>query len=307
MYEQSGGLERRSPLRELSATCVWPVGAELGEGPLWVAREQRLYFVDIKGGTLHALDAASGERYSWSLPGYLCWIVERRDGDGFMAGLCDGIARLWLEPQLRLEMLDLDLALAPDVRLNDAKADRFGHIWAGSMNNLDYSKADGRLFRLAPDGSVSVEEHGLHIANGPAFSPDGAIMYHTDTYPGQIRSYQVSASGMAAPGQLWRQFPTEGEGGPDGMCCDAEGALWVAQWGASRVCRYLADGTLDTVVHLPVSHVSSCAFGGADLRTLYITSAWQEMSEAQLAREPLAGGLFAVDVPVSGASAFCFG
>lgn len=294
-------------VRQLSAACVWPVGAELGEGPLWIAEEQRLYFVDIKGGRLHALDAGSGERKSWSLPGYLCWIVARRDGDGFMAGLADTVARLWVEPQLRLERLALDLALGPGVRLNDAKADHYGHIWAGSMNNLDYSRADGRLFRLAPDLGLSVEGQGLHIANGPAFSADGAIMYHTDTYLGRTHSYPVDADGIAGDGRLWRQAGLPGEGGPDGMCCDAEGALWVAHWGAARVCRYLPDGSLDTVVRLPVSHVSSCAFGGPDLRTLYITSARQEMSDAQLAREPLAGGLFALDLQVAGAPAFRFG
>ncbi len=294
-------------VREQSATCVWPVGAELGEGPLWIADQQRLYFVDIKGGRLHALDVASGERFSWSVPGYLCWIVARRDGDGFMAGMGDSIARLWLEPQLRLETLDVDLALGRDVRLNDAKVDRFGHLWAGSMNNLDYARPDGRLFRLAPDLSLSVQGQGLHIANGPAFSADGATMYHTDTYLGQVHACQVDAAGMAGGAQLWRQYGAPGEGGPDGMCCDAEGALWIAQWGASRVCRYLPDGTLDAIVHLPVSHVSSCAFGGPGLRTLYITSARQEMGADQLAREPLAGGLFSVDLDVAGAPAFRFG
>ncbi|MES3021453.1 MAG: SMP-30/gluconolactonase/LRE family protein [Pseudomonadota bacterium] len=294
-------------MRELNANCVWPVGAELGEGPLWVAEEQRMYFVDIKRGKLHALDVVGGERHSWSVPGLLCWIVARRDGDGFMAGLGDCVARLWPERHLRLESLALDFALGRDVRLNDAKADRFGNIWAGSMNNLDYSRADGRLFRLAPDLGLSVAGQGLHIANGPAFSADGATMYHTDTFLGRIHSYPVDAGGIAGVGHLWRQFGAAGEGGPDGMCCDAEGGLWVAQWGGARVCRYLADGTLDTVVHLPVSHVSSCAFGGAGLRTLYITSARQELGADRLADEPLAGGLFAVELDVAGAPAFRFG
>lgn len=293
--------------RDYAVSCVWSVGAELGEGPLWVAEQQRLYFVDIKAGKLHAFEPTSGRQRSWNVPGYICWIVARRDGDGFMVGLRDAIARLWLEPEVRMDKLDLDIALAPDVRFNDAKVDRFGSIWAGSMHNLDYGQAAGRLFRMGPELDVSIAEQGLHICNGPAFSLDGATMYHTDTYRGQVCAYPIDSHGRAGAARLWRQFDQAAEGGPDGMCTDAEGGLWIAQWGGARVCRYLPDGSLSATVHLPVSQPSSCTFGGPNLRTLYITSARQELTRAQLAREPLAGALFAVDTGIPGAPAYRFG
>jgi D-xylonolactonase len=293
-------------MRELTASCVWPVGAQLGEGPLWMAEQQRLYFVDIKSGMLHARDGA-GERLSWQLPDYVCWIVPRRDGDGFMAGLRRSVVRLWLEPALRIETLDLPLALAEGVRLNDAKADRDGHIWLGSMNNLDVRQPDGRLFRLAPDLTLNEQERAVCICNGPAFSADGATVYHTDSLPARVYAYPLGANGIAGPARLWRQFDSAAEGSPDGMTIDSEGGLWIAQWGGSRVCRYLPDGSLDAVVHLPVSQVSSCTFGGADLSTLYITSARENLDAGQLAREPLAGALFAVELDVRGLPAARFG
>jgi sugar lactone lactonase YvrE len=292
--------------RELTATCIWPLGAQLGEGPLWMAEQQRLYFVDIKSGMLHAYGGA-GERLSWQLPDYICWIVPRRDGDGFMAGLRRAVVRLWLEPALRIETLDLPLALAGGVRLNDAKADGEGQIWLGSMNNLDVHQPDGRLFRLAPDLTLSEQERAVCICNGPAFSADGATMYHTDSLPGRVYAYPLGASGIAGPARLWRQFDGAAEGSPDGMTFDSEGGLWIAQWGGSRVCRYLPDGSLDAVVHLPVSQVSSCTFGGPNLSTLYITSARENLDARQLAREPLAGALFAVELDVRGSPPARFG
>lgn len=111
----------------LTPNCLWPLGAELGEGPLWHAAEQRLYFVDLVGNALHALDADGG-RHSWQLPTYMCWLLPRKDGDGFMAGLRDGIARLWLAPEPRIDYLHRPLE-QHGVRLNDAKVDAHGRIW----------------------------------------------------------------------------------------------------------------------------------------------------------------------------------
>jgi D-xylonolactonase len=294
-------------MRELTASCEWPVGAELGEGPLWVAEQDRIYFVDIKRGMVHALDTADGRRHSWQMPDYVCWLVARRDGDGFVAGLRREVVRLWLEPALRVEPLPLPLELASEVRLNDAKADRHGHLWLGSMNNRDVQRPDGRLFRLSRELELEEHERGVHICNGPAFSTDGQLMYHTDSLLGRVCAYPVGPGGVHGPAQLWRQFDEAAEGSPDGMTVDSEGGLWIAQWGGGRVCRYLPDGTLDTVVRLPVSQPSSCAFGGPDLSTLYITSARQDLGPEALAGQPLAGALFSVEVDVPGLAPARFG
>jgi sugar lactone lactonase YvrE len=294
-------------MRELEARCEWPVGAELGEGPLWVVEENRIYFVDIKSGILHALDTGRRRQHSWKLPDYICWIVPRADGDGFVAGLRREVVRLWLEPELVVKPLALPLDLGANVRLNDAKADSHGNVWFGSMNDIDKQRPDGRLFRLDPGLELTEQDRRICICNGPAFSLDGRTMYHTDTMVGQVFAYPVSQEGVCGERRLWRQFDNAREGGPDGMTVDSEGCIWIAQWGGARVCRYAPDGTLDTVVHVRVSQPSSCAFGGPDLSTLYITTAREGMSPQQLADEPLAGALFSVQLDVPGMPPARFG
>ncbi|RFP14996.1 MULTISPECIES: SMP-30/gluconolactonase/LRE family protein [unclassified Duganella] len=286
--------------------CIWEAGAELGEGPLWVAEQNRLYFVDLKNRMLHALDAGNGQRHSWTMPDYICWLVARRDGDGFMAGLRDGIARVWLEPELRIEYLARPFAAGSAERMNDAKVDSAGRLWAGSMHNTDYEQTIGRLFRLDTDLSLTVADQDYHICNGPAFSLDGATMYHTDSFEGRTYTYPLAADGTLGERRLWRQFG-DGEGSPDGMTVDSEGCVWIAQWGGARVCRYSADGALLDTIHVPALHPASCTFGGADLKTLYITTACEGNTPEQLQEFPLTGGLFAVRLDVAGVPAARFG
>ncbi|UGQ49154.1 SMP-30/gluconolactonase/LRE family protein [Massilia endophytica] len=290
--------------KEFQAACIWQAGAELGEGPLWA--RQRLYFVDIKGQRLLAYEPSSDHNFSWSFPDYVCWIVPRADGDGFMAGLRTSVVRLWLEPELRMEPIASQPELPPNCRLNDAKADPYGNLWFGSMNNIDKKRPDGHLWRLAPDGSLTLQDEGICICNGPAFSLDGRTMYHADSMTNELFAYPVDASGICGERRLFRLLGGE-EGSPDGMTVDSEGGLWLAQWGGARVCRYLPDGTLDMTIRVPVSQPASCAFGGPDLRTLYITSAYEDLPSEVRAQEPLAGSLFAVTLPMAGRPADTFG
>lgn len=283
--------------KDLTPLLLWPLAAELGEGPLWLPEQNRLYFVDIKGHALHALDA-DGARHSWPLPDLVCWVAARKDGDGLVAGLRDGIVRLWLEPALRFEYLHRGFAMH-EARLNDAKTDPQGRIWAGSMSDTDANRPDGQLFRLDADGTLHTVLNDYRICNGPAFSLDGKTMYHSDSMLGRTYAYDVAADGSLGPARLWRQFAGD-EGSPDGMTVDSEGCLWIAQWGGARVCRYSADGALLATIRMPVSQPTSCVFGGPDLKTLYITSAHQHMSAERRAGEPLAGALFSVQLDVAG-------
>jgi len=284
--------------------CLWPLGAELGEGPLWHAAEQRLYFVNLVGNALHAVDA-DGTRHTWQLPTYMCWLLPRKDGDGFMAGLRDGIVRLWLAPEVRIEYLHRPLEHG-DLRFNDAKVDAAGRIWAGTMNAADVSRPHGKLFRLDPDGGLHTALSEYHICNGPTFSLDGRTMYHNDSFLDRTHAYDVNADGSLVNPRVWRQFGP-GEGSPDGMTVDSEGCVWIAQWGGSRVCRYSPAGELLTTIVMPVAQPSSVAFGGPDLKTLYITSAWQGYDDARRAADPQAGALFSVRVDVPGLPAAQFG
>ena len=289
----------------MTPQSLWPLGAELGEGPVWIPEHNRLHFVNLVGNTLHALDA-DGTRHAWPLHDYVCWLIPRKDGDGYMAGLRDGIARLWLEPEPRVEYLHKLPGAEHGIRLNDAKADGAGRIWAGSMNAKDVSRPDGKLFRLDPDGSLHVALSDYHICNGPTFSLDGRTMYHNDSYLNRTYAYEVNADGTLGTPRLWRQFADD-EGSPDGMTVDSEDCVWIAQGGGARVCRYSPAGELLTTIAMPVRQPSSVAFGGPDLKTLYITSAWQGFDEAQRAADPQAGALFAVQLDVAGVHAARFG
>jgi sugar lactone lactonase YvrE len=279
---------------------------ELGEGPLWDEDRGRFLLVDIHGRAVHAWHPDSGATQTWALPERIGWLIPRHDRDGFVAGLQSGFVRLWLEPELRLLPIGSPHPGEPDLRLNDAKADPWGRIWAGSMNNADHTRPDGRLARLDPDGRLSIVERGIRICNGPAISADGRVLMHTDSGLRSIYRYRLDADGRLSDKTLWRRFEPA-EGAPDGMSFDAEGALWVACWGAGCVRRFAPDGTLLQQIDLPARQITSMAFGGPDYRTLLITSAREGLDAAALQAQPLAGASFVLRSGVPGLAACRFG
>jgi xylono-1,5-lactonase len=278
---------------------IWPAELDLGEGPLWHAPSGRFFFVDVHGCALHAWHASTGARQSWPLPERIGWLIARRDGDGFMAGLQSGFARLWLEPALRLEKLGSPHAGKPDVRLNDAKADCHGRIWAGSMNNVDMRRADGQLTRLDPDGSFTVMETGIRIANGPCIRADGTRMLHTDSALDCVYHYHIGLNGDLLNKQEWKRFGGR-QGTPDGMTLDANGNVWIAFWGGACLRQFTPEGELLQRVDLPALQITSVAFGGDDLQSLVVTSARNGMSDKQLAQYPGSGSVFLLRPGVAG-------
>lgn len=269
---------------------------ELGEGPLWDEAGRRFLLVDIHGRAVHAWSPDSGAVQRWDLPERVGWLIARADCDGFIAGLQSGFARLWLEPALRLQAFGSPHPGQPAVRLNDAKADPGGRIWAGSMNNDDHARRDGQLARLDPDGTIHVVERGLQICNGPAITRDGAWLFHTDSYVRTIHRYRLHANGSLTDKTLWQRFGVD-EGSPDGMCFDADGGLWIAFWGVGCVRRFALDGTRLAQIDLPPRQITSVAFGGEDCATLLVTSAREGLSAEALQAQPLAGASFALKVP----------
>lgn len=284
--------------------CVWPAGAALGEGPLWSARDQAVYWVDIKGQFVHRYALANESRTSWPMPERIGWIVERRGRPGFIAGFKSGFALLTLEPFAVTPIGNPD-AGRPGNRLNDAKADRHGAIWAGSMDD-DEAAASGSLFRLAPDLTWRTVDSGYRIANGPAITGDGRRMFHTDSALRRIYAFDVDAAGEIANKRTFLEFG-DGDGFPDGMTVDAEDHLWVAHWGGARVSRFRPDASLDRAVALPASQVTSCAFAGEKLDRLFVTTAAIGLDDRQRAAEPLAGGLFEIEPGCTGLPTRQFG
>jgi sugar lactone lactonase YvrE len=290
----------------LNIQTIWPAELDLGEGPMWHAPSGRFFFVDIHGCALHAWHATTHARQSWKMPERIGWLIARRDGDGFMAGFQSGFARLWLEPTLRIEAMGSPHAGQPDVRLNDAKADCHGRIWAGSMNNVDTRRTDGQLTRLDPDGSFTAVERGIRIANGPCISEDGRRMLHTDSALDTVYEYRVSPQGELMDKREWKRFGGK-QGTPDGMTLDADGNVWIAFWGGACIRQFTADGDLLQRVDLPALQITCLAFGGEDLQSVVVTSARNGLSAKQLAQYPGSGCVFLLKPGVKGALPQRFG
>jgi sugar lactone lactonase YvrE len=276
--------------------CVWPLTATLGEGPVWVERDAALWFVDIKGLKIHRFEPASGATRSWDAPDQPGFLLPAAGG-GFVAGLKSGLHRFDPESGAFSFLMDPEPQL-PGNRMNDASVAPDGTLWFGSMD--DGEEADsGAFYRLGADGSAEPRGGECCITNGPAFSPDGRIFYHTDTIAGTIWAADVAEDGTLSNRRPFAEVdPVDGH--PDGSTVDSEGCLWIGLWGGWRARRYAPDGSILTEVRLPAANVTKIAFGGPDLRTAFATTARKGLDDAALADQPLAGGLFAFDPGVTG-------
>jgi len=274
---------------------VWSLGATLGEGPVWDARDAALWFVDIKQHRVHRFDPAGGETRSFDAPGQVGWVLPAADG-GFLAGLQTGLHRF--DPESGA--FTLLTAVEPDRpgnRLNDATVAADGAVWFGSMDDGE-TDVTGQVHRFHAGTLTTSTIPPVVITNGPAVSPDGGTLYHVDTLGHTIHAVPVDGATTGTP----RLFATIDavDGYPDGVTVDAEGGVWVGLWGGWSARRYAPDGTLDRIVRFPVANITKVAFGGDDLRTGFATSASKGLSDEDRADQPEAGSLFAFDVDVPG-------
>jgi sugar lactone lactonase YvrE len=267
--------------------CVADVKAVLGEGPVWVAREAALYWVDIKGRKIFRL-AADGEFSEWPTP-FRVGSVARRASGGFIAGTDQGIAAVDLTDN-RFELIANPEGNLPHNRFNDGKVDRMGRFWAGTMDDQE-KQASGTLYRFDATSRWTRIDSGYKVTNGPAFSPSGDIMYHNDSARQVTYAFDLDADGTASNRRTLLQFG-EGDGYPDGMTVDSEGHLWIAFWDGGCVRRFSPGGELVQTIEMTVSRPTSVAFGGANFDELYITSARIGLDDTALAMQPMAGGLF---------------
>lgn len=284
------------PVIRTAPDCVVRAGALLGEGPLWVAHEQALYWVDIVAPRVHRFVPATGASTSWTPPFRIGSIGSRASG-GFVGGTERGF--VLIDPDFkRFKLLCDPEDHLPYNRFNDGKVDERGRFWAGTMDERE-EQGSGALYRLDPDLTWTRIDHGYGVTNGPAFSPDGRRIYHSDSAERTIFMFDLAADGSVRNKRIFAQFSPE-EGHPDGMTTDSEGCLWVAMWDGWCVRRLSTAGETIEVLPLPVQRPTSVAFGGAGLKQLFITSAKIGLDAPARAAQPLAGGLFMVETAVPG-------
>lgn len=271
----------------------------LGESPLWSVAEQALYWVDVLNPRIHRFDPASGARASW--------LVETEIGS---IGLASG-KRLVAGLRMGFAFYDLDAGKFDIIedpegdgrlnvnRLNDGKVDRAGRFWCGSMRDPGREPV-GTLYRLDTDRTVHAMADGIRVPNALCWSPDDRTMYFADSYADCIWAYNFDlATGSIDNRRVFAEVP-EGGGRQDGATVDSEGFVWSAHIFGGRVVRYDPNGRIEREIPIPTPQVTSCAFGGRDLDILYITTASMRMGRDELAADPLAGSVFAVETGVRG-------
>lgn len=281
----------------MSAEVVGGIQGGLLECPVWEPETATLWFVDIAAPSLNRYHPASGARQEWRLPEAIGSFALCRDGRLVLA-MRSGLYRF--DPvgeQMHL------LVRAPydpaDTRFNDGRCDRMGRFWVGSM----YEPRDrpaAALFRLGHDRTLTTVVEGITLSNGLAFSTDGQWCYHADSPARTIwRSRLDPASGTLSERSVFATL-TPDQGRPDGAAIDAEDHYWVAAVDAGRLLRFRPDGTIERTVEVPSLWPTMMAFGGPDLKTLYVTSLRVNRKPELLAASPLSGSLFALQVDVPG-------
>jgi len=279
------------------AELVYDVRAQLGEGPIWDERRQRLLFADILRGHVHAFDPVAGKARVYEVGQPVGAIACAERGDWVLAA---GRGFVRLDPDTgRVTLLAEAAAPSANVRMNDGYVDPAGRFWAGTMS-LVHEAGQGTLYRLDADGSVHVMITPVTTSNGIDWSPDGKLMYYIDTRTSRVDVFDFDVSTGAVAGRRVFVEIRASDGHPDGLVVDHAGGIWVAFWRGGAVRRYAPDGHLERTVSIPASLATKCAFGGAALDELYVTTAWIDLTADERRAQPQAGGLFRVKPGVKG-------
>lgn len=283
-------------------TAAFPEPMLLGESPLWHAEESALYWIDIPGRAVHRLQPDSQQHQRWDMPEEPGSIVKHTQG-GLVVALRSGMFHLHTGTGALSPMLAAPYDTTR-IRFNDGRCDAAGRFWCGTIYEPRDREA-GTLYCFERN-ALRDAHHPVTTSNGLAFSPDQRLMYHSNTPAHRINVYDYDlATGQTSHCRLLRQFDSDKTapdygGRPDGAAVDSEGAYWCAMFEGARVLRLSPQGDILQEIRLPARCPTMVAFGGADLRTLYITTGRNGRSEAELAQYPLSGYVLAVQVDVAG-------
>ena len=283
----------------MKAEVVVSSQAAHGEGVFWSVEHQLLYWTDAYGQLVWTYAPDRNEAKSFRTPGKVCCFATRagRPWNEVVAGFSDGFAFLDLLTGAREDIAKIDPDI-PGLRLNDGRTDRQGRFIAGGMDEMTFEPR-ASVWRLDGDRRIERLFGDVRVANGACFSPDGRVYYFADSPARAIEAFDYDVA-TGTPSRRRKIADSASPGAPDGSCVDAEGFIWNAVWEGYRVARYAPDGRLDRTIEVPVRKPSCCAFGGADLSTLYIITSRAGESPEDLAAHPASGDLFAVRPGVAG-------
>ena len=282
--------------------CVAPVGCRCGEGAIWHAGHGAVYWTDINRFLIHRFTTSDNSVRSWFFDEPITALSLTDDDDVIVVALGSRVLLWEPESDVRHDPIFV-LDGWPQVRLNDGRTDPRGSFWVGTMRNNvnpdgslgEAGGQDGVLYRVGQDGSATIHRRNIGISNTLAWSPDQSRFYTGDTLANVIWAYDYDSQ----TGEIANERPflkDFSRGLPDGSSVDSEGFLWNCRYFGNCIVRVAPDGAIDRVIEMPVRNVTTCAFGGADLRTLYITTASNDAAPG----DRLAGGLFAMETQVAG-------
>ncbi len=275
---------------------VWRGPNQLGEGPMWHAKEQALYWIDIAAHKIHRLDWQTKQHQAWTTPAVIGALVINESG-GMLAAIGNEVMQVDLAKNKYESIGEIFPKHRTDLRANDGKCDRAGRFWIG-VANLDLHHPQGGLYCL-DKGKLTQHETGITISNGLGWSPDNKIFYYTDGLKYCVYQYDFDlAQGEISNRRPFIQLeksPIE----PDGLTVDSEGNIWQAQWNSHKIFCYAPNGKLITTIPMPVQRPTSCIFGGEDLKTLFVTSCSQSIGEKDILPSP-AGAVFALEMQLPG-------
>ena len=279
-------------------TIAYETDAALGEGALWNHNTNTLYWIDIEGKTLNIYDPKTNKNRAIATPSRIGTVVPTEDGNTLVA-LEDGVYKLNTTTEEITRFADMSEPLK-DRRLNDGKCDPAGRFWVGSMHMAQKAK-EAKLYAVKNSETVTVMVDSVTISNGIVWTSDKSTMYYIDTPTSEIKAYDYdNATGNITNPRVAVKIP-EDLGYPDGMATDAEDMVWVGMWNGNAVIRFNPKtGEVLQKIEVPAHNVTSCAFGGDNLETLYITSAKLDMTEEEEKAYPLSGSVFKVKPGVRG-------
>lgn len=267
---------------------------DLGEGLIWDNSCSSLLMTDIMKGQLIKLDISSNDHRSWYFNEPLSWVLPTSVKGKYLLGLKSGIAFFNMIKPEDLEWVSRDFPKSSDCRLNDACSDSTGRVWYGSMNMERPLSKDGQLASFSKKEGLKIHDHGFTVTNGPVISLDGKSLFLNDTMQGIVYCYKLDeASGHLSERSIFARF-TPDQGYPDGMCFDANGNLWVALWGGASIVQLGAAGQLLEKISIPARDVTNVCFCGSNLDRLIVSTAAIGLSEKDIRRYPVSGGLFEI-------------